>query len=249
MPEDTVAEAGPFPREAEDPHCLTDDRADELLRRAPWRRFVVIGDSLAKGLAEPTEGYRPLTWAVRTAAALRRAQPDLAYLNLGVENLTAAQVRQSQLAAALDFAPDLAAVVCGGNDTLLRRFTPDAVAEELDGLLGPLRAAGAEVVTFTLQDLSAAFPSFAEGPLPPRIRQLNEVIRSSAGRHGVTVVDMASHPARSEPDLYASDLRHASMRGHAVVAAATITVLGQRLAATADPTPSGTGAGPVEVSR
>ncbi|MEU7905464.1 SGNH/GDSL hydrolase family protein [Actinoplanes sp. NPDC049118] len=233
MTESTYADAGLFPREATDPHCLTDDQADELLRASHWQRFVVVGDSLAKGLGEPTDGYRSLPWGARTAAALRRAQPDLVHLNLGVENLRAAEVRETQLDAALALKPDLAAVVCGGNDILPRNFDPEAVSADLDGIMGPLREAGADIVTFTLQDLSAAYPALAEGPLLPRIRQLNDLVREVAARHDAIVVEMWSHPARADRDIYSSDLKHASMRGHAIVAAATIRALGARLAARA----------------
>lgn len=218
-------------REARDPYCLTDGEADELLRGAPWRRFVVVGDSLAKGVGEPAEGYLTRSWAERTVAALRRAQTGLEYLNLGVENLRAADVRATQLAAAVEFRPDLAAVVCGGNDLLPTDFAPESVEADLDVILGSLRAAGADLVTFTLQDITQAYPMLAEGPLLPRIRALNDVVRAVSARHDAVVVEMWGHPAQSETDIYSADLMHASMRGHAIVSAETIRGLGRLIAA------------------
>jgi hypothetical protein len=42
-----------FPLEAADPHCLTLGTAGALLAEAPWRRLVVVGDSIAQGVREP----------------------------------------------------------------------------------------------------------------------------------------------------------------------------------------------------
>lgn len=40
--------------EATDPYRLPDAEADQLLATAPWKRYVVVGDSLAEGLGEAT---------------------------------------------------------------------------------------------------------------------------------------------------------------------------------------------------
>ena len=77
----TAAEA--FEAELRDPDVTLDVELDALLEGAPWRRFVVIGDSVAKGVAEDSPGYRRLRWGARVAAALDRARPGLEYVNLG----------------------------------------------------------------------------------------------------------------------------------------------------------------------
>src|SRR5262249_2953846 len=96
-----------YPGEAADPYCLRPGEAEKLLAGHPWRRFAVLGDSVAEGAGEPAPGYADEPWCDRIAAALRAHQPDLAYLNLGVGNTSAAQVRATQLPTALVFAPDL----------------------------------------------------------------------------------------------------------------------------------------------
>ncbi len=85
----------------------------------PWPRFAVPGDSVAEGLCEPVDGYPHVQWADRIAAELRAVRPELAYLILrlrGLRGLRAHEVRPNQLALALEFRPDLALVVRGGND-------------------------------------------------------------------------------------------------------------------------------------
>lgn len=134
--------AAAYPAEAADPHCLAEGEGAELLRGAPWRRFAVVGDSLAEGLGDPQRGYRTGSWADRTAEALLTAAPDAVHTNLGMRGLTTAQVRERQADRAAAFAPDLVAVVCGGNDLLLPGFSPAVVAREMDLLFGRLAAPG-----------------------------------------------------------------------------------------------------------
>jgi hypothetical protein len=53
--------------ERHDPYCLAPDQEDALLRGAPWARFAVVGDSIAKGVFEELAGYRPMPWPERVA--------------------------------------------------------------------------------------------------------------------------------------------------------------------------------------
>ncbi|MCD0453476.1 SGNH/GDSL hydrolase family protein [Actinocorallia sp. API 0066] len=214
--------------EPTDPYCLPDADADRLLAAAPWKRFAVVGDSLAEGLGEATPGYRTLPWADRTREALARVQPDLEYLNIGLRDLIASEVREQQLERALEFGPDLAAVVCGGNDLLRPVVDLDAVEGELDTIIGSLAATGTTVVTYCLMDICAAFPELAA--LSPKMQELNARVRGVSARHGALVVDMWAHPACAEKSMYSSDLLHSSMRGHALLAAETLKRLGSHLA-------------------
>src|SRR3954466_15970004 len=102
--------------ESTDPYCLREGESARLLAGHPWRRFVVIGDSVAEGLAEPVPGYSEVQLADRIAGELSATAPSLDYLNLGHRGLRTREIRASQLGPALDFRPDLALVVGGGND-------------------------------------------------------------------------------------------------------------------------------------
>jgi lysophospholipase L1-like esterase len=217
--------ASAFPAEAADPHCLGDGATDELLRGAPWRRFAVVGDSLAEGLGDPLPGYRTASWADRTAEALHRVAPGLAYVNLGERGLTTAQVRARQADRAAAFAPDLVAVVCGGNDLLLPGFSPTAVAAEMDLLFGRFAAPGTTLFAFALANVATAVPELRGGPLEEGVAALNGIVRKTAAGHGAVLVEMYDHPAVGDRDLYSADLVHASARGHAVIAAATARAL------------------------
>jgi lysophospholipase L1-like esterase len=218
-----------------DPEVLPDRDLAALLRGAPWRRLAVLGDSIAEGVREPVAGYRDLSWVDRIAAALRAITPDLALLNLGRRNLLAAEVRASQLASALAFAPDLAIVSAGGNDSLRRGFSPGDVERELVAIVGPLRRAGADVLLLELMDIGASglMPPEHVAALDARLRPLAELTRRVARRHGAILVEMRGHPAAADPGVYASDRLHLNTRGHAIVGSEAVRALGAAIPARA----------------
>jgi lysophospholipase L1-like esterase len=222
--------------EATDPWCLRPGEGAELLHGHPWQRFVVLGDSVAEGLCEPVDGYPDLQWADRIAAELRSAHPGLAYLNLGRRGLRAHEVRAAQLAPALDFGPDLALVVCGGNDAFRTGYDPDAVDAELTAMITALRDAGADVITVGMFDVShsPAVPATLRAGLGERMRRLSEHTGRLAERLGTLHVHLTDHPAVADPSLYSGDGRHGSARSDAIAAAETLRVLGARLSAPAD---------------
>ena len=203
-----------------------------LLGGAPWRRLAVLGDSIAEGVREPYDGYLDLSWIDRIADPLRAVAPGLTVMNLGVRDLLAAEVRERQVDAALAFRPDLAIVAAGGNDALRRSFAPEQVARELDGIVRPLRQAGADVLMIELMDIvsSGLVPAEYASPLDERMRALAEITRTVADRHGAMLVEMRGHPASADPTVYSSDRLHLNARGHAIVAAEAVRVLRSALA-------------------
>jgi lysophospholipase L1-like esterase len=202
-----------------------------LLGGAPWRRVAVLGDSIAEGVREPHDGYLDLSWIDRIADPLRAVAPGLTAMNLGVRDLLAAEVRERQLEAALAFRPDLSIVAAGGNDALRRSFVPEQVAGELDGIVGPLRQAGSDVLMIELMDIVSSGLVRAEyaGPLDERMRALADITRAVAGRHDAMLVEMRGHPASADRDVYSSDRLHLNARGHAIVAAEAVRVLSSAL--------------------
>lgn len=223
---DSPPASSPNSVEHADPHVLRPGEAKSLLVGAPWKRFAVLGDSLAEGIGDERDGYLTISWADRVAAEL--AAPG--YLNLARERLTAAEVVDEQLERALGWQPDLIAVIAGGNDIL--KADPDLAATEqaLETIFRRSRAAGADVVGFTLMDPS---PIFDDPALGRRIGALNSMIRHAGMRTGATIVDAAIRPYADDRSIYSSDLKHPNMRGHAVIASAVIEELAELLRAKA----------------
>jgi lysophospholipase L1-like esterase len=202
-----------------------------MLRGARWRRLAVLGDSVAEGVGEPHERFSNLSWIDRIADPLRAASGGLAILNLGRRDLLAHEVRERQLPPALAFAPDLAIVAAGGNDALRRSFDREAVARELDGIVGPLRRAGADVLMIELMDIVASglVPHEHAAALDARFTTLADATRTVAARHGAVLVPMRRHPASADPDVYASDRLHLNARGHAIVGTEAVRALSEAI--------------------
>lgn len=210
---------------------LTPEQEAALLLDAPWHRLVVIGDSIAEGVGEPTEGFPDQGWADTVADALGRVNPGLAYLNLGKRDLRADAIRETQLEPALAFDPDLAVVVAGGNDLLRGRFDVDPVAAHVEAMVAAFRATGADVVTLGLYDCTGSpyIPDEFRGPMAERIHELNNRTWEIARAYGAIHVDCTNHPGSTDPAIYGSDGLHGNRRGHSFTAGVALRAIGARL--------------------
>ncbi|OLB80354.1 MAG: GDSL family lipase [Actinobacteria bacterium 13_2_20CM_2_71_6] len=219
--------------EAADPYCLRGGEAATLLAGHPWKRFVVLGDSVAEGIGDRVEGYDALPFPDRLAAELTRRQPELAYLNLGRRNLRTAQVRAQQLGPALAFGPDLALVVCGANDALRPGYEAraEAVDRELAAMVRALLDHGAHVLTVSLFVLSSypGVPAWLRAAFRQRMRLLARRTTAVAATLGTIHVDLAAHPAGADPDMQSGDGLHGNGRSQAIAAAQAVRRLGAHL--------------------
>lgn len=214
--------------ERQDPNVVSPEEASELLTGHPWSRFVMLGDSIAKGIGDPSEGYANITFGERVASALASARPDLTYVNLAERGLKIGEIRDSQLEPALALEPDLAGVIAGPNDLLVEEFDPAPVKAMFDEIVVKLGETGATVMTFEILDLPGAFGEpFAE--LSRRLDMLHEGVREVAREHGTIHVNAYSQPWSRDRDCMSADYQHATMRGQALAASEAIRVLGRYL--------------------
>src|SRR4051812_2182460 len=200
------------------PPLAPEELADRL-RRAPWRRYVAIGDSLTEGLGDPVDGYPDMTWPEATAHAFQQLHPDFKFLNLGKRYLTARQVRETQLQPALDFEPDLVTVLAGGND-LGDPFDPEGIERELDTMVAALIDTGATVCTMGIPNVvrCGRIPERMAEILGPRLAAHHEISERIAERHDTVFIDYFDHPMSEDPSTVSDDLVHPNKRGQAMVA-------------------------------
>jgi lysophospholipase L1-like esterase len=217
--------------EATDPYCLRPGESAQLLTGHPWRRFVVLGDSVAEGLCEPVAGYSELQWADRIAAELRVVRPELAYLNLGVSGLRTREILATQLESAVAFGPDLALVVGGGNDAFPATYDPDRVDRELTTMITTLQDAGADVMTLGMFDVSysPAVVDWLRPGLRQRMRTLSTRTAALADKLGTIHINLTDHPLSTDPGLYSSDGRHGNARSDAIATTETLRTLANRI--------------------
>ncbi|MEV0616462.1 SGNH/GDSL hydrolase family protein [Nonomuraea sp. NPDC050404] len=181
-------------------------------------RYVALGDSQTEGLGDGDDviGYRG--WADRFAERLAVDNPGLLYANLAVRGRLAAQVRDEQLAAALELQPDLVTVMAGMNDLIRPGFDAARVSGVLEEMFAALTGAGARVVTVTFPDIGRIAP--LARPLIPRLLAFNQYVREAAARHEVTLVDTFPLVSVTDARMWCRDRLHASPVGHAMIAAA-----------------------------
>lgn len=222
----------------------------------PWNRYVAVGDSTIEGLGETVEGFPPGGWPKRLADGLRAVNPELEFFNLGERYLTARQVRETQLAKALELKPDLVTMFAGGNDMLTKTFEPEKVEAELEVMVSELLAAGATVYICTMWDapsVEGVLPDEAKEFLRDRFYPFNDRLRAIADRHaadpGFVFDDMARCDAARDASNYSSDCQHLNSRGFALMAAGVLDRLAAHLHgrtivadAAAQAEPAGTGA-------
>jgi lysophospholipase L1-like esterase len=197
------------------------------LARAPWRRLAVLGDSVAQGIGDPVDGYPHRGWLDTVAEALESARPGLEYRNFGARGLLASEIREAQLDAAVAWRPDLAVLTAGGNDLFGPAFDGPGVEDELDWMVGALRARGADVLTVGMFDISRSslVPEAFRAPLGERLRELSARTAAVAARNGAWHVDCTTHPAAADDGIYSADRLHLNARGHALAAMEALRVL------------------------
>jgi lysophospholipase L1-like esterase len=213
------------------PDLLPPTQQHRLLAGAPWRRLVVMGDSIAAGVGDPTPGYPDRPWADQLADALATINADLVYRNLGVRGLKSDEILTTQLSPAVEFGPDLAVVSAGGNDILGNRFDPDLTERRLEAIVSSLAHCGAQVVTFSLFDLSATpfVPDELRAGLRARLHELASITERISAAHDGIHVDYLSDPRSGDPAMYSEDRLHVNRRGHAVVLTSMVEALGAAL--------------------
>jgi lysophospholipase L1-like esterase len=200
-----------------------------LLPDHPWTRFVAIGDSITEGYGmDPVEGVEHIPWAERVARALADGKPDFEFHNLGWRNLTAAEIRDSQLARALELDPDLVSIAAGARNLIAPELDRDEIERDMEPMYAAFAERGVFTFTFLYMDMpgSGVLPEEGLGFLRQRMEVLHDAISTLAERYGALLVDMYHDPNTANPDFYSEDLQHANAAGQAYVAEQTIKALG-----------------------
>jgi len=191
--------------------------------RHPWTRYVALGDSFTEGIGDPDEtrpGYHR-GWADRVAeelalgAAAVQDGPKFSYANLAVRGKLIAQIRDEQVAPALELRPDLITLCAGGNDVIRPGGDPDETARVLDTMVQILSTTGATIVLFNGPDVRE---TPVVGSIRGKIAIFNENVRTIAARHDAVVADMWSLRELTRPEMWDEDRLHFSAFGHHTIA-------------------------------
>jgi lysophospholipase L1-like esterase len=209
----------------------------------PPLRLVLIGDSSAAGYGvdAPRHTVGALL-AVGLSDALRRPVDLRCVAVVG----SLSRHLPHQVEQALEFEPELAVILIGGNDVTHRAEVPAAV-QHLRQAVHDLRAAGAQVVVGTCPDLGTVQP--IQPPLRWLARRWSRQLAAAqtvavvaSGGRTVSLGDLLGPAFAAEPDrMFSWDRFHPSADGYVAAAAA---LLPTTVAALTAPPLTGPGAAP-----
>lgn len=210
-----------------------------------YQRYVAIGDSTTEGLEDPYPPHAHLYeehgntlspshesehgsyrgWADRLAVHINKAQTEpLEYANLAIRGDRLPHIRHQQLDRALAMKPDVMTIVGGVNDASKLSWNQHAARGHIAYMFRKARAAGVEVVSFTMPDPAAI--NWIVRPLRRNIHELNEVTREEAQRYGVRLLDLDKYPVAIDPRMWHDDRLHATTEGHEVISRGLAYALG-----------------------
>ncbi|MEV7870288.1 SGNH/GDSL hydrolase family protein [Streptomyces sp. NPDC088124] len=189
-------------------------------------RFAALGDSLTAGIGDPVDGDGWRGWAALLGGALGAAEgaegaEEEWFRNFAVSGALTRDVEERQTPEALEFAPDIASVVVGVNDTLRCAFDIQDLAPRLDRVCAALAARGTVLLTACLPDPGTmlGLPAPLARPLARRQRALNTVVHALAARYDTVHLHMADTAWVADRALWSADRLHPGERGHRMIAA------------------------------
>ncbi|WP_328680295.1 SGNH/GDSL hydrolase family protein [Streptomyces sp. NBC_00322] len=182
-------------------------------------RFVALGDSLTEGVGDRVaDGWRG--WAALLAGGLGCLQEPAEFRKLAVSGALTRDVAERQTPEALAFAPDIASVLVGVNDTLRRTFDIEDMARQLDSVCARLTARGTVLLTACLPDPGSmlGLPLPLARPLARRQRAVNAVVHALSDRYGAIHLHAAEASWVADRTMWSADRLHPGERGHRMIA-------------------------------
>ena len=188
-------------------------------------RYVAIGDSLTEGVGDdPWPDGTPRGWVDRLAEILAHHHGAIDYANLAVRGYRTAQIRDTQLEAALAMEPDVVTFTAGMNDLLRPRFDREALLQALIDIVAPCTERGARVLVVPIPDIRSVLP--VSRVFESRRRELNGMYRYLAEHHGMLEPTVTTGSIFEDRRAWADDRLHLSALGHERLALGAADLLG-----------------------
>lgn len=180
-------------------------------------RFVVLGDSAAAGIGDSDKHGNNFGWGYYLARAI---QTPLIYANVSRPGAQSQEVRDIQLKHALEFKPDLAAVIVGGNDVLRNGFSPQRFHQNLREIVSELTSLNSTILLLELHDPNKLLklPKTLAGILDRRISMVNAITKSVAQEFSTKMLQTRQISDIYSRDMWHVDRMHPSKKGHQYLA-------------------------------
>jgi len=189
--------------------------------------FAVIGDSAASGVGDSDDCGNYFGWTYHLAKAF---QEPLVYINASRPGARSAEVLNIQLPKVLPHAPELAAVVVGGNDLLRSNFSPDIFERNLRETLVKLVSNGSTIMLLQLHDPTVIVPMpYLIGRIcRRRVKAVNEATHRLSKEFGAVTLPTRSLSGIYEREKWHVDRMHPSKFGHQFIAKEFAVLLRER---------------------
>ncbi len=184
---------------------------------SPIITFVVLGDSAASGVGDADHDGVNRGWSFYLANAFHE---QLTYINVSRPGAKSAEVRHVQLEKVISSAPDISAVIVGGNDVLRNGFDPHLIYRHLRETTQLLKEANSEVLLLQLHDPTqiVPLPRLLARVLRRRINALNAITRSIAQEFDAVLLETREIENVYEGSNWHVDRMHPSKIGHQILA-------------------------------
>lgn len=182
----------------------------------PWKTVVALGDSFTEGVGEPVEGLVLKSSIDHMASAMRRSRPDLSYTNLAKRGLTAREVREQQLGAALALSPDFVSIIAGANDAFKGQWQADRYEHEMRTMLEAFREAETTLFMASWPDWTKRLPlpETHRARLRSQLEEGNAVTARLALEFDAVFLDVWDTPLGNDSTYWSADQIHPNACGY-----------------------------------
>ena len=189
--------------------------------------FAVVGDSAASGVGDSDDQGNYFGWTYHLAKAF---QEPLVYINASRPGARSAEVLNVQLPKILDHAPELAAVIVGGNDLLRSNFSPNTFENNLRQTMLDLVSNGSTIMLLELHDPTVIVPMpYLIGRICRlRVQAINEVTHRLSKEFGAVTLPTRTLSGIYEREKWHVDRMHPSKLGHQFIAEQFAILLRER---------------------
>ena len=189
--------------------------------------FAVVGDSAASGVGDSDDYGNHFGWTYHLAKAFHE---PLVYINASRPGARSAEVLNIQLPKVLDHAPELAAVIVGGNDLLRSSFSPQIFESNLRKTLVELVSNGSTIMLLELHDPTVIVPMpYLVGRIcRRRVKAVNEATHRLSKEFGAVTLPTRALSGIYEREKWHVDRMHPSKFGHQFIAEQFAILLRER---------------------
>jgi lysophospholipase L1-like esterase len=189
--------------------------------------LAVVGDSAASGVGDSDDHGNHFGWTYHLAKAF---QEPLVYINASRPGARSAEVLNTQLPKVLEHAPELAAVIVGGNDLLRSNFSPQIFEKNLRQTLVELVSNGSTIMLLELHDPTVIVPMpYLVGRIcRRRVGAVNEATHRLSKEFGAVTLPTRALTGIYEREKWHVDRMHPSKFGHQFIAEQFAILLRER---------------------